>query len=142
LLARANEVFDGYRGFDALSLFEFTYPIRNGIHHVASGFARSFAGSFGAAWLSVPALSAFYNFYFLLRHTFSGKTDSTELKLTNYLLESSVPDRPVPGKATLRRCQSGFGCRKFQGGDSLAVSLLGQHIALPEPFLSPISKED
>jgi hypothetical protein len=76
LLARANEVFDGDRGFDALSLFEFTYPIRNGIHHVASGFARSFAGSFGAAWLSVPALSALYNFYFLLRHTFSGKTDS------------------------------------------------------------------
>jgi hypothetical protein len=76
LLARANEAFDGDRGFDALPLFEFTYPIRNGIHHIASGFARSFAGSFGAAWLSVPALSAFDNFYFFLRHTFSGKENS------------------------------------------------------------------
>ena len=73
LLARANEVFDGYRGFDALPLFEFTYPIRNGIHHIASGLARSFAGSFCAAWLSVPALSALHNFYFFLRHTFMRK---------------------------------------------------------------------
>lgn len=73
LLARANEVFDGYCGFDALPLFEFTYPIRNGIHHIASGFARSFAGSFRTAWLSVPALGALHNFYFFLRHKFSGK---------------------------------------------------------------------
>jgi len=73
LLARANEVFDGYRGFDALPLFEFTYPIRNGVHHIASGLARSFAGSFCAAWFSVPALSALHNFYFFLRHTFMGK---------------------------------------------------------------------
>ena len=92
LLARANEVFDGHRGFDALPLFEFTYPIRNVIHHVASSLARSFAGSFCAAWFSVSALSAFHNFYFFLRHTFSGKTDSTELELTKYLFESSVPD--------------------------------------------------
>src|SRR5260370_623284 len=74
LLARANEVFDGSRGFDALPLFEFTYPIRNGVHHIASSFARRFARSFCAAWLSVPALGAFHNFYFFLRHTFSGKT--------------------------------------------------------------------
>ena len=73
LLARANEVFDGYRGFDALPLFEFTYPIRNVIHHIASGFTRSVAGGFCAAWLSVRALSALHNFYFFLRHTFSGK---------------------------------------------------------------------
>jgi hypothetical protein len=73
LLARANEVFDGYRSFDALPLFEFTYPIRNGVHHIASGFARSFAASSNAARLAVPALSAFHNFYFFLRHTFSGK---------------------------------------------------------------------
>src|SRR5260370_23732433 len=74
LLARANEVFDGYRGFDALPLFEFTYPIRNCVHHIASSFARRFARSFCAAWVSVPALGAFHNFYFFLRHTFSGKT--------------------------------------------------------------------
>ena len=142
LLARANEVFDGHRGFDALPLFEFTYPIRNVIHHVASSLARSFAGSFCAAWFSVSALSAFHNFYFFLRHTFSGKTDSTELELTKYLFESSVPDLTCPREATFRRCQSEFGCRKFQGGGLFAVSLLSQHIALPEPFLSPISQED
>lgn len=73
LLARANEVFDGRGGFGALALFEFTYPIRDGVDHLASGFARSFAGSFGAAWPSVPALSALHNFYFFLRHKFSGK---------------------------------------------------------------------
>jgi len=92
LLARANEVFDGYRGFDALPLFEFTYPIRNGVHHIASGLARSFAGSFGAACLPVSALGALHHFYFFVRHTFSGKTDFTELELTKCLFESSVPD--------------------------------------------------
>lgn len=143
LLARANEAFDGYRGFDPLPLFEFTYPIRNSIHHIASGFARSFAGGLCAAWLSVRALGALHNFYFFLRHTFSGKTDPTELELTKYLFESSVPDLTwFQGKATFRRCQSDFGCRKFKGGGLLAVSLLGHHIALPEPFLSPISQED
>jgi hypothetical protein len=92
LLARADEVFDGRRGFSALPLFEFTYPVRNRIDHIPSRFAGSLAGDFGAAGFSLAALSALHNFYFFHRHKLRGEQIVIEINLTKNLFESSVPD--------------------------------------------------
>src|SRR6266568_4759343 len=59
LLARANEIIDGFGGFGALPLLEFTHPARDGIDHIAGGLTRGlYIGR-----LSVSTFGALYNFY-------------------------------------------------------------------------------
>lgn len=64
LATGADEIFHSLRRLGALSLLEFTDPVGDSIHHVV----RCFADNFGFAFLPVHALSAFDDFYFLLRH--------------------------------------------------------------------------
>ena len=60
LLARANEIVDGFGSFCALPLLKFTHPARDGIDHVAGRLTRGL-------WfdrLSLSTFGALYNFYY------------------------------------------------------------------------------
>ena len=60
LLARANEIVDGFGGFGALPLLKFTHPARDGIDHVAGRLTRGLW--FGR--LSLSTFGALYDFYY------------------------------------------------------------------------------
>ena len=57
-----DETLDGFGGFRALPLLEFTDPVGDSIHHVA----RRLASRLGFVWLADNALGAFHDFYFFL----------------------------------------------------------------------------
>jgi hypothetical protein len=79
LATGADEIFHSFRRLGALSLLEFIDPVGDGIHHVM----RRFAGNFGLAFLPVHALSAFDDFYFLLRHKLLKETTCNQDKRIN-----------------------------------------------------------
>ena len=68
LLARTQKVLDRGSGFASLTLFEFTYPVRDRGHHIASGLTRGVAGGLCLDRLSFTAFGTFDDFYFFLRH--------------------------------------------------------------------------
>jgi len=65
LLARANEAFDCFARFSALSLLEFIHPGADRSHHIGRRFTRRITLRLGA-WLSLSALSSLDYFDFFL----------------------------------------------------------------------------